>query len=89
MNLSELKETLGRLKNTRMLSMEAQAALDPYRDQTLHLRVFFRSASQTHSTQLGSEYNGGYTVVGRIDGGDLEISVLLWPSENELSLIHI
>ena len=83
MNLSELKETLGRLKNTRMLSIEAQAALDPYRDQTLHLRVSFRSASQTHSTQLGSEYNGGYTVVGSIDGGDLGISVLLRPSENE------
>lgn len=83
MKLSELKETLVRLKSTRMLSMEAQAALDPFRDQVLHVGASFRSASQTHSTQLGSAYNGGYTVIGSIDDGDLEISALLWPSENE------
>ena len=55
-----------------MLSMEVQAALDSFRDQILHVGVSFRSASPTHSTQLGSEYNGGYTVIGSIDDSDLD-----------------
>ncbi|MCH2059664.1 MAG: hypothetical protein MK183_03465 [Verrucomicrobiales bacterium] len=83
MDLSALEQTLSSLKSTRMLSGEAQAAIAPFREQVLRMGISFVSASSTHSTQLGNEYNGGYTVIGRIDDWDVEISTLLVPGENE------
>ena len=74
MSLVNLEQTLLSLKKERLLSGEIQTAIDPFRESILSL-VFF--AASTHRTLLGSEYKEGYTVVGRIDDWDVQISVIV------------
>ncbi|MFP6901075.1 MAG: hypothetical protein VCA36_09030 [Opitutales bacterium] len=84
MSSQELFATLAYLAGNRLLGIEADAKLDPFRGQDFDLGLVFDSASRTIGTRFDNAYEQGYTVICKMEEDeDLEIAVLMLPDDND------
>ena len=78
-----LLATLTNLKNNRLLSGEAKSALAPFTGKTFTLPLAFVSASRTFGNPFDPAYDDGHTLICRIEGEEIEVTVLLGAEEND------
>ena len=78
-----LLATLTNLKNNRLLSGEAKSALAPFTGKTFTLPLAFVSASRTFGNPFDPVYDDGHTLICRIEGEEIEVTVLLGAEEND------
>jgi hypothetical protein len=78
-----LLATLTNLKNNRFLSGEAKSALAPFIGKTATLPLAFVSASRTFGNPFDPAYESGRTLICRVEGEEIEITVLLGAEEND------
>ena len=79
-----LHATLTNLKTNRLLSGEAKSALAPFLGKTFTLPLVFVSASRTFGNPFDPVYDDGHTLVCRLEGEEIEVTVLLGAEENDL-----
>ena len=79
-----LLATLTDLRNNRLLSGEAKSALAPFIGKTFALPLAFVSASRTFGNPFDPVYDDGHTLVCRLEGEEIEVTVLLGTEENDL-----
>ena len=78
-----LHATLTNLKTNRLLSGEAKSALAPFIGKTFTLPLAFVSASRTFGNAFDPVYDDGHTLICRIEGEEIEVTVLLGAEEND------
>ena len=78
-----LLATLTNLKTNRLLSGEAQSALAPFIGKTFAFPLAFVSASRTFGNPFDPVYDDGHTLVCRLEGEEIEVTVLLGVEEND------
>ena len=78
-----LHATLTNLKTNRLLSGKAKSALDPFIGKTFALPLVFVSASRTFGNPFDPVYDDGHTLVCRLEGEEIEVTVLLGAEEND------
>ena len=78
-----LLATLTNLKNNRFLSSEAKSALAPFIGKAATLPLEFVSASRTFGNPFDPAYDGGRTLICRLLGEEIEVTVLLGSEEND------
>ena len=79
-----LHATLTNLKTNRLLSGEAKSALDPFIGKIFALPLVFVSASRTFGNPFDPVYDDGHTLACRLEGEEIEVTVLLGAEENDL-----
>ena len=84
MSLKDLFTTLNFLEDNRLLGIEADAKLDPFRDQHYALGLIYDESSRTIGTRFDRAYEQGYTLVCKLEEDDrLEVTVLMLPEDND------
>ena len=78
-----LLATLTNLKNNRFLSGEAKSALAPFIGKTATLPLAFVSASRTFGNPFDPAYDDGRTLICRLEGEEIEVTVLLGAEKND------
>ena len=78
-----LLATLTNLKNNRFLLSEAKSALAPFIGKAATLHLAFVSASRTFGNPFDPAYDGGRTLICRLLGEEIEVTVLLGAEEND------
>lgn len=78
-----LLATLTNLKNNRFLSGEAKSALAPFIGKTATLPLAFVSASRTFGNPFDPAYDSGRTLICRLEGEEIEVTVLLGAEGND------
>jgi hypothetical protein len=78
-----LLATLTNLKSNRLLSVEAKSALAPFIGKTCTLPLAFVSASRTFGNPFDPVYEDGHTLICRVEGEEIEVTVLLGAEEND------
>ena len=82
MTQSDLLDALAKLKESRLLSSEADSLLEPFREDTFRLTCSFVSASRSLGSRSDAAYNDGYTVTCKVGAGKFECFVLAFPAED-------
>ena len=82
MTQSDLLDALAKLKESRLLPSEVDALLEPFHEDTFRLTCSFVSASRSLGSQPDPAYDDGYTIICKVEAGDIECSVQVCPSEN-------
>ncbi|MBT6850087.1 MAG: hypothetical protein HOA16_02730 [Opitutae bacterium] len=78
-----LLATLTNLKNNRFLSGEAKSALAPFIGKAATLSLAFVSASRTFGNPFDPAYDDGRTLICRLEGEEIEVTVLLGAEKND------
>ncbi|MBU63519.1 MAG: hypothetical protein CMI26_13560 [Opitutae bacterium] len=78
-----LLTTLTKLKNNRLLSGEAKSALAPFIGKAVTLPLALVSSSRTFGNPFDPVYDDGHTLVCRLEGEEIEVTVLLGSEEND------
>ena len=78
-----LLATLTNLKNNRFLSGEAKSALAPFIGKAATLSLAFVSASRTFGNPFDPAYDSGRTLICRLEGEEVEVTVLLGAERND------
>ena len=78
-----LLATLTNLKNNRLLSVEAKSALAPFIGKTCTLPLAFVSAARTFGNPFDPAYDDGRTLICRIEGEEIEVTILLGVEGND------
>jgi len=79
---SDLLDALAKLKESRLLLSEVDALLEPFHEDVFRLTCSFVSASRSLGSQPDPAYDDGYTIICKVEAGDIECSVQVCPSEN-------
>jgi len=82
-NPTELIETLKDLKETRRLSSESEAMMEPFIGLQTEFTFSFIESSSTFGSRLGEEFKGGVTVIAQFENSELECSILFPKAESE------
>ena len=82
MTQSDLLDALSKLKESRLLLSEVDASLEPFHEDVFRLTCSFVSASRSLGSQPDPVYDDGYTIICKVEAGDIECSVQVCPSEN-------
>jgi len=78
-----LLATLTNLKNNRFLSGEAKSVLAPFIGKAATLSLAFVSASRTFGNPFDPAYDSGRTLICRLEGEEIEVTVLLGAEGND------
>ncbi len=82
MTQSSLLDALAKLKESRLLSSEVDALLDPFREDAFQLTCSFVSSTRSLGSQPDPAYSDGYTITCKVGAGETECSVLTLSLEN-------
>ena len=74
-------EVLTDLNENRRLSFEVGELIEPFEGKAYALSFSLVSSSNTLGNRFGSEYNGGSTLICKLEGGGLEANVQTTPGE--------
>ncbi len=84
MEKKELIDVLIDLKDNRRLSSESEAIIKPFVGKSARFTFSFLESSKTFSSRLDQKYANGKTVLANFVGQELECSILIPSSHNDL-----
>ena len=79
-----LIEALKKIKEDRMLGSAAAETLERFIGDQFAARFSFVSSTRTFSLRHDSSYNSGYTVTCKLEGEEIDVTVLFRPSEDKM-----
>ena len=78
----DLLEFLEGVKKKRLTSSELEVLLDSYGNEEFLLKFHFISRSLSFGNQKDSRYNGGHTIICKVEDSDIECCLLVTEGDN-------